>query len=103
MHCCTSALPDHGCLRLPSCRAFLLQEIASALDHLHRNDIVHEDLSGGSVLLFAAPAPRAGLVRGTAGSRRRFTAKVRQQAQTALASSAVKPISRSSLPHHGAA
>ena len=42
-----------------------LQEIAAALQYLHRNDILHGDLTGGNVLLTASDKDTRG-----------FTAKV---------------------------
>ena len=60
---------DKGLLRLrcspkagPDVRAVLetAVEIASAIEHLHKNDVVHGDLSAVNVLLKKAVAPRKG-------------------------------------------
>jgi len=53
-----------------------LQEIAAALQYLHRNDVLHGDLTGGNVLLTASDKDTRGFTakvgcysRGAAGLR----------------------------------
>ena len=46
-------------------RAQTLQEVAAAMQYLHRNDVLHGDLTGGNVLLTASDKDTRG-----------FTAKV---------------------------